>query len=94
MKLIKIKNAKIVKIFIIFLISITGLYSFENQLFSDDSKYNLFNSQISLYSISNNPALFKISFNENLMKYSLTGIKINNFFHRKYSPEKEQLLKY
>jgi len=90
MKLIKIKNTKIVKIFIIFLISITGLYSFENQFFPDDSKYDLFNSQISLYSISNNPALFKISFNENLMKYSLTGVNRNNFLHRKYSPEKEQ----
>ena len=90
MKLIKIKNAKIVQILIIFLISVTGLYPFENQFFSNDSKYDLFNSQISLYSISNNPALFKISFNENITKYSLTGINSNNFFHREYSPEKEQ----
>ncbi len=90
MKLIKIRNLKIVKIFIILLISIAFLYSFENQIFSNDSKYDLFNSQVSIYSISNNPAFFKITFKKNIMKYTLTASNKNNLFHREYSPEKEQ----
>ncbi|MEA3500109.1 MAG: hypothetical protein U9R41_03700 [Candidatus Marinimicrobia bacterium] len=90
MKLIKFKNVKIVKVFVIILISVTSLFSFENQFFSDDSKYDIFNSQSSLYSITNNPALFKMSFNENIAKYTLSGVNKNNLFHREYSPEKEQ----
>ena len=86
----KLNKTKLLTIIILIMMNITLLYSFENQFFSDDSKYDIFYSQVSLYSITNNPALFKISFNKNIQKYTLAGSNKNNLSHREYSPEQEQ----
>jgi len=81
---------KTIAIIILVIFSYSGLFAFENNFFTDDLKYDIFNSQVSLYSITNNPAFFKITFNENITKYSLTGSKKNNFIYREYSPKQEQ----
>ncbi|MEA1986227.1 MAG: hypothetical protein U9N76_01900, partial [Candidatus Marinimicrobia bacterium] len=77
---------------IIILLSLNLLYSFENHFFYEDSQYDIFYSQVSLYSITNNPALFKISFNESIRKYSLSGSNKDNLTYREFTPKQEQNL--
>ncbi len=71
-----------------------NLSGYENPLFPDIVIEEPFNSTIqtpmNLYKISFNPALFKISYQEDIVYYKANSVDKINFFRRVYDPKRQK----